>query len=339
MIYSCAYPILVNLSTTGITEGDPITYTIYKDNSKVYQGRVFPESSNQNTIQIDISPVCRETLGVFYETIAFDNTITNVKPLPALNNISSIGVFEVRNEGGTSVIDTRTVFYNYNTDYISEYSDIGYLNEPILQDADPRQYLTLTAYNTTGANTFSYQINRNTAINVPGTFVKAFEVFALDLSQLSLSPHDTLTITANGESFVYHITYECRNRFVLYYVNKYGGLDSLLCQGKRVESFSATRTDVRLYDNRLSRKDFQATRINQDIDKSYQLNTGLLDDEGASRIDNLIYSPKVWIQDLDKGTITSCLIDDNNYSVKTFRNDRLITYQINVTESQQYIRK
>lgn len=339
MSYSCHYPIIVNLSASGVQEGEPIEYTIYKGSTLVYKGRVYTQSSDQTSVEIDISDICREYLNVFYENIIFLSPgVFNVQSLPTIDNISSMDTFSVRNEEG-GIISEFQVMYNYNTDYISEYPNIGGINEPVLLEADTRQLITLTGYNNERENTFSYQINDNAPVTIPGELVNAFQVAILKINSFSLSEGDKLTVTANGQSHTYTIVPECRNRFALYYVNKNGGLDSILCRGKHVESFNSSRTDVRLYDNRLSRQDFQNKRIYQNIDKKYQLNTSLIDDESAKKIDHLIYSPKVWIHDLEKDTITSCLIDDNAYSVKSFRNDRLVTYQFSVTESQQYIRR
>lgn len=317
--------------------GQEVVYSIQVDGTQVYTGRVFPYSATDTDLTIDISEVCREYLDTFYGKFDFSGTIQAAVPEDGL--FSTVKVFTVSSDfnPGDGADRTYTVGYNYNTDYISDLPDAGNLNFPVSTEIDPRQRIWICGYNMAGATAFQYRKN-NAAFTTVNVTSGRYNAFSPDPDALDLREGDTVDVNQGGQSFRFDVVAGCRNRFALYYVNKAGGMDSLLCSGKAVESTSPSRTDVTLYDDRLDRRDWQQKRIYAEIDKQYQLNTGLLDDEGASRIDHLVNSPKVFIHDLEKDTVTSCLVTDTSYTVKTFRNDRRVQYTLNVKESQKQIR-
>lgn len=202
-----------------------------------------------------------------------------------------------------------TVCYGYNTDYILDIPAGTNLNHPATGYVDPRQLIGTSTMSNSGIS-----VAHSRPTGSVGT-----------------------TIIIGGNEFT--IVPECRNRYALYYVNKDGGIDYLLVHGKTTDRWDTTRIDARLYNDRTNRRTFENTRIYQDVTKSYTLNTSYINDDQAANIDHLIYSPKVWIHDLDNNTITACLIEDSAYTIKSFRNDTLVAYDINVSESQLYRRR
>lgn len=332
MIYSCAYPINHTLQAL---DTEPIEYIILLNNVEIYVGRVYP-SGNTSTVIVDISEVCRQYLEAYYENIAFGDIIS--EDVPVINGKATIWTFTVQSDSNLTEDDYEyTVMYNYNTDYQSQFEDQGNLNEPVLLEADPRQYLFIGGYNVGGANSYSYQVNYEAGQSSDITS-NLYQLFGVNLNPLGLAVGDRVILIQNETSFEYKVVTPCRNRFAVYYVNKNGGFDALLCEGKAIESFNPTRTDIKAFNDRLNRRDFEKTRIYSDIQKRYTLNTGLLTDEGAKRIDHLIYTPKAFIHDLESGTITSCIVESSSFTVKNFRNDRLVQYTFEISESQLYIR-
>lgn len=337
MIHTCHYPIKHTFIADEKAPLFGVEYTISLNGVTIYSGRVYPYDGD-DTATIDISDICRELLDTFYEKLI--DRVTGVYQMPSgvMTNgsrlINPINRFIVHQD---EVETSYLVAYDYNTDYVLERPYGRNLNDPILLEADPRQRLFASGYNIAGIDSYSYQVNGLPPLDYSITS-QTFNLLALDLNDISLSPGDSVTMTSNGVSSIYKIVPECHNRFALYYVNKYGGLDSLLCSGKAVEAFNSKYTPFRQYSDRTVRTGFADVKLGQEIEKRYALNTGLLNDDGASKIDHLIYSPKVWIHDLEKDTITSCLIEDSSYTVKNYRNDRVVQYAINVSESQVYLR-
>lgn len=350
-VQSCGYPILHPFDSSG---GGFIDYTISVKIGTVltpiYSGTITPYNTAATTTEIDISEVCRDWINTHYENISFAGDVATI--VPTVNNIASIHTFVVSSgsnkvpdpdePGSTTGGDVEYIVkYDYGTDYIQPLADSGNLNLPIDLDVDPRQRIGLSYYNSAGGvQSFSWTRNGRAggSANIPGAQIKLYSV---NLRTRDLSEGDKLAFSGPGldTPIVFTVVKPCPHRYALYYVNKAGGFDALLCTGNHTEGWSPSRTDVKFYDNRLSRMDWQQRRINTEIDHTFVLNTGLLSDVGAYRIDNLIYSPKVFLHDLDEDTITSVIIANTTYTAKYRRKDGLVQYTINVTESQKQLRR
>ncbi|MCC8187331.1 MAG: lytic polysaccharide monooxygenase auxiliary activity family 9 protein [Bacteroides sp.] len=339
MVYSCNYPIL---HTFNAEEGDLINYTILIGDTDIYRGKIFPYSSADETVKIDISEVCREYVETFYEKLTWSGLITGNVPSDGL--VSTALTFTIESEQNLSGENEHyTVVYDYNDNYSSNLDEIRGLNAPIDTRVDPRQRIWITGVNLTGASqNYGYRITSNTLSNYP-VAGSVYQVLSVDLSTLTLKAGDTIdlvmgTLASPVETYSYTVVGSCHNRYVLYYVNKYGGMDSLLCTGRAIRSWSPARTDVKLYGDRSHSLSWKQKRISQEIDRQYELNTGLLTQEGAARIDHLIYSPKVFIHDLTNDRIATCLVTDTGYSEKQ-RPYALPQYTFSVRESQKHFRR
>lgn len=204
---------------------------------------------------------------------------------------------------------TFTVCYNYNTDYMLEIPTGASLNFPATDFVDPRQ---LIGSSTLGAS-------------------------GITLSQNKPSGSVGSVIDVGG--YQYQIIRECPNRYAIYYMNKAGGLDYLICSARATDRYSTARTNARLYNDGTNRLSFENTRVYQDITKQYTLNTGWISEERAQNIDHLVFSPKAFIHDLENDTLTACMVDDTSFTLKRHRSDGMINYEFNVSESQLYKRR
>lgn len=352
-IHSCHYPIPHRFRADS---SDIVTYDVLLNGEQIYTGNISSYSAVEGIIEIDLSDIYRVYLQPSYETLTFETAMHG--SLPVVDNKGTIQTFTVKsdyniddNSGEVSGEDKHyTVMYDYNKDYILTYPTAGIRNLPISTIVDPRQYISLVSYNVGAPDKLSYSFR-----NGQGGYTfenDQFHYIIFKPEHIGASSGDTITLSSGEESIEYTVKENCRSRYALYYMNLLGGLDTLLCGGKHVESFSVTRTDAEFHDDRSSRMDFQKRRIHQEISNKYKLTTGWLKNDVMHRIgnriyrpdimhriENLIYSPKVWIHDLEKDTVTSCLVDDSNYTVKSFRNDRRLFYSIGVTESQRYMVK
>lgn len=232
---------------------------------------------------------------------------------PKYEEINLSGAFSgvIEDSVKTFTIDVGGSFvvaYNHNTDYVTDVPDGANLNRPIQTYVDPRQ--------------------------VVGTSTMASGGITVSHSNPEGNPGDTIMV---GE-IEYTIVPECRNRYALYYMNKEGGLDYLLVHGRAIENYSSDRVDVELYADTSEPLSFSQTRIYEKVNKKYNCYTGTLTDEGAANIDNLIYSPKIFIHDLDTGIVQSCIMETNSISVKYKRWDGLPFLNFQVKESKKFER-
>jgi hypothetical protein len=325
-MYSCHYPIYQTFTADQYTVVD---YNITVNNNVIYSGRV-SQNDPSGTIQIDISEVCRQYLYTAYEKQIYSLTAYTFEGIEG-----TIATFVLNSDYGTG---SYQVGYNYNTiyqpeTYVTDLLNFTRINYPISLDIDPRQRFGMTAYNVTAQTNISFN-GTSYSLNT-----RLYNNFSMNLRPLNLPEGYQLRTQASGITYFHNVVKPCKNKYVLQYVNKGGGLDYLLFTGKVLDKWTVDRTQIKTYDNRNSRRDFQKVNICQKIDKRYTLTTGMLTDEGAANIDHLIYSPKVWIEDLETNTITSVMITDVDYTIKNFKNDRRVIYTVNCVESQEYLRK
>ena len=126
----------------------------------------------------------------------------------------------------------------------------------------------------------------------------------------------------------------CECKYVLYYMNPYGGYDWLPITGKvvrkdKVEAFVYTKN----YNNTTA--DFGKNRYMSNITVSYNLNTGWLTQEQSDRMWELLESNTVWLHSLDEDRIYPVMITDTNIEHKQkFGRKKRLSYSINVELSQ-----
>lgn len=327
MALNCGYGIIWDIPNNpdGSTK-----YEITLEGETIYKGRIYFKNDTDSE-SVDLAPIFREYLDTLYNEIEFG---AGTIELPANGLYSSYHTFTVTPENGAST--TFDVVYNYNSNYELESDGNTIMNYPVLLHVDPRQYLFLSGL--TGAN-LSYTTSKggSGSGSPSGTGIN---LFTIDLKTLNLEVGDTITLSANGNEYEYNILSYCRNRYALYYVNEYGGLDSLLCLPNTVDTYTGDNIEVRLQNDNNYRQDFHQQRLQTLVHKRYNVITGYIDDDGARNIQHLIYSPKVFIHNLDENTITSCIVTNTSITtgLKRFNGNRF-TYSFTVEESQLYLRK
>lgn len=147
-----------------------------------------------------------------------------------------------------------------------------------------------------------------------------------------------VTNALNTMNYPYYV--EC-GKWALYYLNSMGGWDGLLIEGAVTKKSTITQyTTDRNYDN--NKIEFEQMKHINEIQDSYEINTGFLTDEQAENLSkNLIPSKEVYLHNLISGVITPVIITDNSVIFQTYQtnNLQLPQYKINVKESQIKLRK
>lgn len=133
----------------------------------------------------------------------------------------------------------------------------------------------------------------------------------LDLSQLS---YDIVSIDTPHHHYV--IGDNC-GRYVLYYVNAYGGWDSLRVKGVENDAYDRAMMQVReeSYDHE------GRTKFNyrNGVRKSWSLRTGTLTDLGGERMHHLLGSTFVYLHDLRDGKILPVNVTESNCEYKSYK--------------------
>lgn len=131
------------------------------------------------------------------------------------------------------------------------------------------------------------------------------------------------------------------HRYAIHYVNAYGGWDSYLPEKYELMTDQYTRHSIKtIYDNSSSENRGEFNYANE-IARGIQFRTGVLTDEGALNMQNLIGSTCVYIQDLLSGRMYPVVMTDAQCAFLNFRNNgaRKVEYTFNVRLAHDMIRR
>lgn len=223
---------------------------------------------------------------------------------------------------------------------------------PVNGRIDSRQWLVYTAYNAstiTATLTFTDGTTSQVIIPVviPGDFSNDFNTdFARSAraagsgtAVFDLSAWDNVaSVTINGNTW--EVVTDCRE-WVVYYVNAYGGWDSLLIEGNTIETDSLKRyTREMEYDNRSIQNRGTQNYVNE-ITKSYTLHTSWMSDTESLRMHHLLNSPEVYLFNINTGDMMPVTLNNTKTEFKTYKNNggRLVNYTIDATLAQERIRR
>ena len=140
---------------------------------------------------------------------------------------------------------------------------------------------------------------------------------------------DVAKVVVNGVE--YEVVQTC-SKYVLYYLNAYGGWDSLLIEGAASEEDSLTRHTM----SKTGVYDREKTNYLNEIEKKMTLHTSWMSDEQSLKMHHLLNSTDVYLHDLDKNVILPVILDNSSTPYKTFKGEggKLVNYTIEATIAQ-----
>lgn len=144
-------------------------------------------------------------------------------------------------------------------------------------------------------------------------------------------------LTING------MTYDCSycGDYAVYYVGRKGGWNSFLFEGpcKKIDKLSDLKYN-RVVNN--TSIDFENNKYLVEINPTYELTTGILDDEESEKLaSDLFSSPKLYLHNLITNEIVPAFVVDTSAEYKTFRNQqrKFVQYTITIQESHTKYRR
>lgn len=146
---------------------------------------------------------------------------------------------------------------------------------------------------------------------------------------------NTVTTVSNNSSLYTKVV--CAD-YVLHFVGARGGWMSFAFEGRCTKSDGVKQY---LYDKAFNNntKEFEKTNYLNEITTTYKLNTGVLTEAQSLKFaKNVGSSTKAYLQILSEGRIVPVLITDTNVQYKTDNQNEIITYEVNVKESQSKIK-
>ena len=327
----------VNLGTA-----ESVQFRILVGDDVIYTGKAFKRPGKANN-EIRINDICADYLENVFPALEQTTFTGSNQPL----------TFVIQTLSGTTWTTRASVQFDNNWSYDYDYNPATMgMSFPVNNKIDIRQWVVFTAYNAlaitatiTLANGSSFDVIIPVEIsddfNDDYNFDFSHSVRAaqtgtavFDLSQWG----DVRSLTIGNK--VFKVVNNC-NRYALYYVNAYGGWDSLLIEGNHSVSDNLTRhTRETEYDNRSIQNRGVHNYVNE-ISKTMTLHTSWLSDDESSRMHHLLNSTNVFLGDLVTGQMIPVILTDIRTDYKTYKSNggRLVNYTINVTIAQERIRR
>lgn len=246
-----------------------------------------------------------------------------------------------------------TVIITYDWSYNS--NPKSNLSDPIINLLDARQFVVWSkkpaspdisqnilvtlngrleeSFTITGYNTWNYVAQLN-SFTYQGEFTYAYSYDYFVDSNLPVGDFAVLQI-GNQK---YYVALTC-NRYCLYYLNQYGGWDSLLFAGSEKQSDNLSRLSYKK--NYVSQSlDFHKVDYLTTIGETWSLNTSYLDDSQSLKMINVLASNKLYLHDLVENKIIPVNITNSVCEHKTWKNQgrKLSVYTLEVAASQNKYR-
>lgn len=239
-----------------------------------------------------------------------------------------------KSSDGTSwtAVSTDQFLKDYSYDYGRSLADTDLVNmhAPITDKAAPWQLLFYCVL-----DDYSCKVMRNgvvSSVNILANTAFAFTPHA-GTTAISIFKED-----APSDTLSWEVT--C-GEFALYYLNAFGGWDSLLLEGACSRKASVSRNAYdKAYDNSVRINANKANYLNERTEQ-YILRTGFLTDEQSERMHHLLNSTQVFLHDHQRDAIVPVRLTDNSYEVKTYKGQggKLYQYTLNAEVLHNYIRK
>lgn len=223
---------------------------------------------------------------------------------------------------------------------------------PVNSRIDSRQWLVFTAYNASSITaTLTFTDGTTSQVIIPVEISADFsDDFNTDFARsargagsgtavFDLSAWNNVA-KVSIENKTWEVVTDCKE-WVLYYVNAFGGWDSLLIEGLTSERDLLTRhTREMEYDNRQIQNRGRQNFVNE-ISKIYTLNTSWLSDDESARMHHLLNSTEVYLYNINSGDMIPVILNNTTTEYKTYKGNggRLVNYTIEATIAQERIRR
>lgn len=331
-----------------IGDQDKVDFSIYVvlsgTRTTIYQGTAYRKPGD-SSIRIRINDICADWLA---ENLGLlDDATLNNTELP-LTFIVSYGT------GEESVQFVNDWSYDYARNIA-----LNRMSDPIDMRADRRQPLPFTSLYESLA-LIAYMKDGTpkdatvTAADIPedckntdlGRALRTSGCFTALLGDIKtaggvLTPFSELeAIEVQRTGATYRFVDTCA-RYALYYVNAYGGWDTLVMDGTDMERDELTRHEAsRVYDN-TDRQNRGTVNHVTEVQKSWTLHTGYLTDEQSGRMHHLLNSVQVYLYDMEEDAFLPVVLTGTSTEYKTYRNQgrKLVSYEIQARLAQDRIRR
>ena len=339
-----AVPIWIDAIVT-LGTGDSILYrVILSDTSEViYSGRAYKRPGETN-ITARVNDICADYLVNVLPYLSQTEFTRITLPVTFLVQASSDGSAWTT-KGTLQFLNDWSYDYSYNA------ATMG-MSFPINGRIDSRMPIVWTGLNVSQVTVTVYETNGSSyQVIIPVAISNDFNAdFNSDFSRSVRSAGSGTAVfyptawvnvdrIAIGNS-TFKVVTSCA-KYAIYYVNAYGGWDSLLIEGNSLEADTLKRyTREVVYDNRNIQNRGIHNYVNE-VTKGFTFHTGWLLHDQGERMHHLINSTDVYMYDIASQEMIPVTIPATTCEYKTFKNqgNRFAQYTLQVEVAQNRIRR
>ena len=309
----------------------------------IYAGRAYKRPGAASVV-VRINDVCADWLSV---------NLPSLPPYAGFTSLECAATFAVVDVTGTATTkDTVTFYADWSYDRGFNPATMP-LSDPVTGEVDPRQYLLVPVLNASSVNaTLTYRDGTTATVSIQVAKSADFnDDFNADFADTETGAGSGCAVVNLGQwtglasvtigGRTYKVREDTCTRYALYYVNAYGGWDTLLLDGSCKTSDALTRHTAELeYDN----NDESARGLRDyavEVARLWTLNTGLLTDEQSSRMHHALNTTNAFLCDLLTGELIPVVLTDTDHARKTFKADgrQIAQYTFNAKEAQAQVRR
>ncbi|MBQ5593761.1 MAG: hypothetical protein IIW66_03265 [Bacteroidales bacterium] len=327
----------VNLGTA-----ESIQFRILVGDDVIYTGKAYKRPGQTNN-EIRINDICADYLEYVFPNLS----------QMEFTEIETPVSFVVQIYSGSDWVTWETVQFYNNWSYDYDYNPVTMgMSFPVNGNIDISQWIVFSAYDASSitatislfngdsfdviipvaiSNDFNADFNSDFSKSIRGTQTGT-AVF--NLSQWG----DVKSLTIGDK--VFKVVNKC-HKYVLYYINAYGGWDSLLIEGNHIVSDKIIRhTRETEYDNRNIQNRGKHNYVNE-ITKSMTLHTSWLSDEESLRMHHLLNSTEVYLYDMETKQMIPVILSNSTTDYKTYKSNggKLVNYAIEVEYANTRLRR
>ena len=306
------------------------TYSLVNDRTGdvIYRGKAV-KYPDKEYIEINISPLVRGYVS------------------SSVSNFTDSGRYNVQSYSvpiNLMIDDVMKANYIYINDWSYDKNPNNFMiSDPIRKVCDSRQWFLYSYYSripdTSTAKNAGYIIYYYAGDTSASFHISDSSQTLLKLKLTKYNKPKRIVVGVYEERTEFKVIDSCYE-YCLYYVNAYGGWDSLLIQGNTLKSDNITSSYyMKNFNNNTNQ--FEKVKYNNVMTTKYQLYTDWFNDDEQSRLHHLLESTEVYLHNLVTDEILPVVITNNTCDWKTFSNNgRKMWYNtINVEVSQQRIRQ
>lgn len=255
---------------------------------------------------------------------------------------------------GGSAVDTVTFVNDWSYDPLRVITASTPLSDPILPELDPRQlfFFSVLAGTTSVNIVINFRDGTSATVIVPVVHTADFnddfnDDFNIDESDSGsgtaiqdLSAFVGLaSVSVNG--VIYPVRDQGCARYLVAYVNAYGGWDTMILDGIPVRRDDLVRHTIDTdYDNAdptaRGRRDYAI-----EVSPAWTLRTGILTDAQSEKMHHLLNSPDVYLLDFADMVWRPVVLTDTTHDEQTYRSNgrRPAVYEFNAQLAQERFRR